>query len=142
MWDHAQTEDNGFITLKPDDKITRIVLCTGKVYYDLLEEREAKKLDDVYLLRLEQLYPFPVQALTEELERFPKAKIIWCQEEPKNMGAWTFVEPKIEALLEDLDHVMTRPVYAGRDEAASPATGLLKRHQAQQAKLVRDALTG
>ncbi|MBI1180792.1 MAG: 2-oxoglutarate dehydrogenase E1 component [Alphaproteobacteria bacterium] len=142
MHDHAQTEKDGFIKLKPDDQISRVVICTGKVYYDLLEEREAKKLSDVYLLRVEQLYPFPQDSLTEELERFPHAKVVWCQEEPQNMGAWTFVEPFIEATLEDLDHFVKRPVYAGRPAAASPATGLLTRHQAQQAKIVHDALMG
>ncbi|MFN3233184.1 MAG: 2-oxoglutarate dehydrogenase E1 component [Alphaproteobacteria bacterium] len=144
MWDHAQTNaDSGeFLELKPDEQITRLVICSGKVYYDLLEEREKQKLDDVYLLRLEQLYPFPVQALTEEFERFPHAKVIWCQEEPKNMGAWTFVEPQIEEILEGLDHFVTRPIYAGRDAAASPATGLASRHARQQDKLVKQALTG
>ncbi len=144
MWDHAQTEagSGNFLELKADEQITRLVICTGKVYYDLLEEREKQKLDDVYLLRMEQLYPFPVQALTAEFERFPHAKVIWCQEEPKNMGAWTFVEPQIEEILEELDHFVTRPIYAGRDAAASPATGLASRHARQQARLVKQALTG
>ncbi|MEN3951898.1 2-oxoglutarate dehydrogenase E1 component [Iodidimonas sp. SYSU 1G8] len=142
MWDHAQTEKTGFIKLKPDDEISRVVICSGKVYYDLLEERDAKGLNDVYLLRVEQLYPFPGDSLAEEIERFPRAKIVWCQEEPQNMGAWTFVEPFIEKTLEDLDHFVKRPVYVGRPAAASPATGLLARHQAQQAKLVHDALLG
>jgi 2-oxoglutarate dehydrogenase E1 component len=142
MPDHAQTESEGYGKLKPDDQITRVVICTGKVYYDLLEEREAKKLHDVYLMRIEQLYPFPGDSLLEELERFPHAKIVWCQEEPQNMGAWTFVEPFIEKTLEDLDHFVKRPVYAGRPAAASPATGLLSRHQEQQARLVHAALIG
>ena len=81
------------IKLVKDDKIRRVVLCTGKVYYDLYEEREKRGIDDVYLLRVEQLYPFPLKALVGELSRFKKADIVWCQEEPKNMGAWTFVEP-------------------------------------------------
>jgi 2-oxoglutarate dehydrogenase E1 component len=142
MPDHAQTESSGFLTLRPDDEITRVVICSGKVYYDLLEEREARKLADVYLMRIEQLYPFPRDSLLEELERFPRARVIWCQEEPQNMGAWTFVEPFIEKTLEDLDHVSKRPVYVGRPAAASPATGLLSRHQEQQARLVHGALTG
>jgi 2-oxoglutarate dehydrogenase E1 component len=75
-----------------DNKIRRVVLCSGKVYYDLFEEREKRGIDDVYLLRVEQLYPFPVKALIQELSRFPNADMVWCQEEPKNMGAWTFVE--------------------------------------------------
>jgi 2-oxoglutarate dehydrogenase E1 component len=142
MPDHAQTEKSGYGKLLPDDEITRVVICTGKVYYDLLEEREAKKLHDVYLMRVEQLYPFPSDSLLEELERFPRAKIVWCQEEPQNMGAWTFVEPFIEKILEDIDHFVKRPVYVGRPAAASPATGLLSRHQQQQAKIVHDALMG
>ncbi|MGE0665931.1 MAG: 2-oxoglutarate dehydrogenase E1 component [Sphingomonadales bacterium] len=142
MWDHAQTESEGYGKLKPDDQITRVVICTGKVYYDLLEEREARKLSDVYLLRIEQLYPFPGDSLQEELERFPHAKVIWCQEEPQNMGSWTFVEPFIEKTLEDLDHFVKRPVYVGRKAAASPATGLLSRHKEQQARIVHDALMG
>ncbi|MEN3975684.1 2-oxoglutarate dehydrogenase E1 component [Emcibacter sp. SYSU 3D8] len=142
MWDHAQTEKEGYGKLKPDDQITRVVICSGKVYYDLLEEREARKLSDVYLMRIEQLYPFPGDSLQEELERFPHAKVIWCQEEPQNMGAWTFVEPFIEKTLEDLDHFVKRPVYVGRPAAASPATGLLSRHKEQQARIVHDALIG
>ncbi len=142
MPDHAQTESAGYGKLKPDDQITRVVICTGKVYYDLLEEREAKKLHDVYLMRIEQLYPFPGDSLLEELERFPHAKIVWCQEEPQNMGAWTFVEPFIEKTLEDLDHFLKRPVYVGRPAAASPATGLLSRHKDQQARLLAAALVG
>ena len=142
MPDHAQTESEGYGKLKPDDQITRVVICSGKVYYDLLEEREAKKLNDVYLMRIEQLYPFPNDSLLEELERFPHAKVVWCQEEPQNMGAWTFVEPFIEKTLEDLDHFVKRPVYVGRPAAASPATGLLSRHKEQQARIVHDALMG
>ena len=87
------------IKLAKDDKIRRVVLCSGKVYYDLYEEREKRGIDDVYLLRVEQLYPFPVKALATELARFKNADIVWCQEEPKNMGAWSFVEPYLEWVL-------------------------------------------
>ena len=80
------------IKLVSDDKIRRVVLCTGKVYYDLYEEREKRGIDDIYLLRLEQLYPFPTKALVAELTRFKQAEIVWCQEEPRNMGAWSFVD--------------------------------------------------
>lgn len=141
MWDHAQTEKEGYLKLKKDDQITRVVLCSGKVYYDLLEEREKRGLDDVYLMRVEQLYPFPKRVLGEEIARFPHAKVVWCQEEPKNMGSWTFVEPFIEEVLEEGEHFITRPHYAGRAAAAAPATGLLSRHNAQQAALVNEALT-
>ena len=88
------------MTLVRDDKIRRVVLCTGKVYYDLFEEREKRGIDDVYLLRVEQLYPFPVKSLATELARFKAADVVWCQEEPKNMGAWTFVEPYLEWVLD------------------------------------------
>ncbi len=141
MWDHAQSEKEGYLKLKKDEQIKRVVLCTGKVYYDLLEEREARGLDDTYLMRIEQLYPFPKKVLGEEIARFPKAQIVWCQEEPQNMGAWTFVDRLIEDVLDGAGHFVTRPLYAGRPAAASPATGLLSRHNAQQAELVDTALS-
>ena len=84
---------------RPDDKIKRVVMCSGKVYYDLLEERDARGIDDIYLLRFEQFYPFPAQSAVKELERFKQAEMVWCQEEPKNQGAWTFIEPNIEWVL-------------------------------------------
>ena len=98
LWDDAQ-KGNSTQKLKADDKIKRVVLCSGKVYYDLLAERDAQGLDDVYLLRVEQLYPVPTISLTQELGRFPKADFVWCQEEPKNQGAWSFIEPEIETIL-------------------------------------------
>ncbi len=125
----------------PDDEIKRVVLCTGKVFYDLEAERDAREQSDITMLRLEQIAPFPEKALEAELARFPQADIVWCQEEPQNMGAWTFVAPKIEALLLKLDGACKRPRYAGRTEAASPATGQNKVHLAEQAALVNDALT-
>ena len=90
---------------------------------------------------MEQLYPFPMNALKEELGRFPKAEVVWCQDEPKNMGYWQFVEPRIEATLTAMDHGSKRPRYVGRNDSASPATGLASRHAAEQAKLVDEALT-
>ena len=93
LWDDAQILPNEKIKLVADDKIRRVVLCSGKVYYDLYEEREKRGIDDVYLLRVEQLYPFPTKALVAELSRFKQAEIVWCQEEPRNMGAWPFVDP-------------------------------------------------
>ena len=81
---------------KADDKIKRVVMCSGKVYYDLLAERDAQGIDDIYLLRVEQFYPFPTLSLVKELARFPNADFVWCQEEPKNQGAWSFIEPEIE----------------------------------------------
>ncbi|MCI5059575.1 MAG: 2-oxoglutarate dehydrogenase E1 component [Alphaproteobacteria bacterium] len=135
LWDHDMNE-----LAKPKD-IKRVVLCSGKVYYDLLQERRERDIKDVLILRLEQLYPFPHEALAEELKQYMNADIIWCQEEPKNMGAWFFVEPEIEQVLNGLKHKVTRPVYAGRVAAASPATGFAKQHAAEQAKLVDEALS-
>ena len=107
------------IKLAPDDKIRRVVLCSGKVYYDLLEEREKRGINDVYLLRLEQLYPFPAKALLDELSRFKNAEMVWCQEEPKNMGGWTFVEPYVDWVLEQMGRTGERPRYVGRPASAS-----------------------
>ena len=127
--------------LAADGKIRRVVLCSGKVYYDLLETREERGIDDVYLLRVEQFYPFPAKSVIDELKRFPKADIVWCQEEPKNMGGWTFVEPYLEFCLEKAGMKTTRAIYAGRQASASTATGLLSKHKAQQDALVDAALT-
>lgn len=140
LWDDAQ-KGNSDTKLVADDKIKRVVMCSGKVYFDLLEERDARGLDDVYLLRVEQFYPFPAMALTKELERFKNAEMVWCQEEPKNQGAWSFIEPNIEWCLSRIKAKHTRPVYAGRAASASPATGLASQHKAQQAALVNEALT-
>ncbi|HET8726643.1 MAG TPA: 2-oxoglutarate dehydrogenase E1 component, partial [Alphaproteobacteria bacterium] len=126
---------------KRDEGVRRVVLCSGKVYYDLKKERDEKGRDDVTILRLEQLYPFPRKALGEELSKYPNADVVWCQEEPENMGAWFFVDRKIEALLHEIGHRCKRPIYAGRKEAAAPATGLLRRHNQEQAKLIDEALT-
>ncbi|MEP6067647.1 MAG: 2-oxoglutarate dehydrogenase E1 component [Paracoccaceae bacterium] len=140
LWDDAQ-QGNSETTLVSDDKIKRVVMCSGKVYFDLLEERDARGIDDVYLLRVEQFYPFPAISAVQELERFKQAEIIWCQEEPKNQGAWTFIEPNIEWVLGRIGAKHTRPRYVGRATSASPATGLASQHKAQQAALVNDALT-
>jgi len=125
---------------KPKD-IKRVVICSGKVYYDLLQERRERKIKNILILRLEQFYPFPEESLNEELSQYPNAEIIWCQEEHKNMGGWDFVNPRLESVLTDMKHKSSRPVYVGREEAASPATGSLKKHNEQQAKLVDEALT-
>lgn len=129
----------GTDALIKDEAIRRVLLCSGKVYYDLLEERENQKITDIYLLRLEQIYPFPHKSLIRELSRFPNAEIIWCQEEPQNAGAWFFVDRRIEGVLEEIDHKARRPKYIGRPEAASPATGSHKRHVAEQAALYEAA---
>jgi len=127
--------------LVADGDVRRVVLCSGKVYYDLYAARADRRIKDVALVRLEQIYPFPKVSLTNELQRYPRADVVWCQEEPSNMGAWTFVDRRIEALLLELDGAAKRPTYVGRDEAASPATGLAKRHAKEQEKLVQEALT-
>jgi len=140
LWDDAQ-KGHSDTQLKPDAEIKRVVMCSGKVYYDLLEERDARGIDDVYLMRIEQFYPFPALSLIKELERFKDAEMVWCQEEPKNQGAWGFIEPNIEWALTRIGAKHTRPVYAGRATSASPATGLASSHKAQQAALVNEALT-
>jgi 2-oxoglutarate dehydrogenase E1 component len=139
LWDDAQ-KGHSKTKLKPDDKIRRVVLCTGKVYFDLLAARDAAGIDDVYLLRVEQLYPVPRKSLATELMRFKKAEVIWCQEEPKNMGAWTHIEPALETLLAEIGAKNGRAVYAGRVASASPATGLASRHKYEQETLVKEAL--
>ena len=133
LWDDAEAPGvpKTTIKLKPDAEIRRVVLCTGKVYYDLLEDREKRGIDDVYLLRLEQLYPFPAKALLDELNRFKTAEIVWCQEEPKNMGAWAFVQPYIDWVLEQMGRGGERPRYVGRTASASTATGLMRTHLLQ-----------
>ncbi|MBQ0824156.1 2-oxoglutarate dehydrogenase E1 component [Microvirga terrae] len=128
--DDAQLGREG-IKLVKDDKIRRVVICTGKVYYDLLEEREKRGIDDVYLLRVEQLYPFPAKSVAAELSRFKKADVVWCQEEPKNMGSWTFVEPYLEWVLKTAGSKVDRPRYVGRPASAATATGLMSKHTAQ-----------
>ncbi|MGR3466855.1 MAG: 2-oxoglutarate dehydrogenase E1 component [Shimia sp.] len=140
LWDDAQY-GNSDTKLVADDKIKRVVMCSGKVYYDLLEERDNRGIEDIYLLRVEQFYPFPAQSAVQELSRFKNAQMIWCQEEPKNQGAWTFIEPNLEWVLGRIGAKHTRPVYVGRATSASPATGLASAHKAQQAALIDDALT-
>ncbi|MEM1066454.1 MAG: 2-oxoglutarate dehydrogenase E1 component, partial [Pseudomonadota bacterium] len=140
LWDDAE-QGNSETKLVADEKIKRVVMCSGKVYYDLLEERDARGIDDIYLMRIEQFYPFPALSLVKELERFGNADFVWCQEEPKNQGGWFFMEPNIEWVLTRIGAKHTRPSYAGRAAAASPATGLASAHKAQQAALVNEALT-
>jgi 2-oxoglutarate dehydrogenase E1 component len=140
LWDDAQLHPGEATTLAPDDKIRRVVLCSGKVYFDLYEEREKRGIDDVYLLRVEQLYPFPMKALVQELARFKRAEIVWCQEEPRNMGGWHFIEPYVEWVLNQVGGESRRPRYAGRPASAATATGLASKHLAQLKTLLDDAL--
>ena len=140
LWDDAQALNGEKIKLLPDDKIRRVVLCSGKVYYDLYEEREKRGLDDIYLLRIEQLYPFPSKALVAELARFKEAEMVWCQEEPRNMGAWFFVDVFLQWALNQIGarHRMLR--YAGRPASASTAVGQMSKHLAQLKQLLDEAL--
>ncbi len=140
LWDDAQYLDNQPIKLVKDSKIRRVVLTAGKVYYDLYEEREKRGINDIYLLRVEQLYPFPAKALITELSRFRNAEMVWCQEEPKNMGAWSFIDPYLEWVLAHIDAKHQRVRYTGRPAAASPATGLMSKHLAQLEAFLEDAL--
>jgi 2-oxoglutarate dehydrogenase E1 component len=127
--------------LVADDKVRRVVLCSGKLYFDLLKERRGRKIADIALIRIEQLHPFPFNALGKLIGRYANADFVWCQEEPQNAGAWHFVDRRIEHVLIGLPTKVKRPIYVGRPEAAATATGLLKRHIKEQAKLVDEALT-
>jgi 2-oxoglutarate dehydrogenase E1 component len=127
-------------TIAADEAVRRVVLCTGKVYFDLVRARAANGSNRVALVRIEQLYPFPSNSLAKILQRYRNAEIVWCQEEPQNMGAWNFVDRRIEEVFAELDIAAKRPRFAGRVAAASPATGLFKRHIEEQANLVADAL--
>ena len=127
--------------IAPEEQVRRIVLCSGKVYYDLLQARRDQGIKDVALIRLEQIYPYPRKTLARLIAQYPKAEVVWCQEEPENMGAWTFLDRRIEASLADAGRQGARPRYVGRREAASPATGYYKTHNAEQEALVAQALS-
>ncbi len=135
LWD----DDRDELALSKD--IRRVILCSGKVYYDLLQERRSKKIENVMIIRVEQLYPFPLSELADELSQYPNADVVWCQEEPKNQGAWSFVDPLIEEALISVKHKVGRARYVGRVAAAAPATGINSRHLAEQTKLVNEALS-
>jgi 2-oxoglutarate dehydrogenase E1 component len=124
------------IRLVADAEIRRVVLCSGKMYYDLLEEREKRGLRNTYLLRVEELYPFPASEIAAELIRFKKADVVWCQEESKNMGAWSFIEPLLEEVLGCIKSTCIRVRYVGRAASASPATGVMSQHLDQLHKIM------
>jgi len=137
LWDHALDEENGFIKLKESSKIKKVILCSGKVYFDLLDAREKLKKDDVVLYRIEQLYPFPAKSLVKEIKKYANnAKFYWCQEEPKNMGAWFSVRDYIQWTLETINANNNKISYIGRSPDASPATGYAKRHISQQQEII------
>ncbi|MCU0893348.1 MAG: 2-oxoglutarate dehydrogenase E1 component [Rhodospirillales bacterium] len=127
--------------LAADDKVRRLVLCTGKVYYDLLQDRRERGIDDVALVRVEQLYPWPRALVIEQLQKYSNAQLVWCQEEPANAGAWTFVLPRLINILEELKRDPILPTYVGRKASASPATGLFKIHEQEQRLLCEQALS-
>jgi len=141
LYDDAQMLPNEKIKLVADDKIRRVLLCSGKVYYDLYEEREKRDIDDMYFMRVEQLYPVPLKALVQELARFKNAEVLWCQEEPRNMGSWHFIEPYLEWVLNQIHAPNRRPRYAGRAASAATATGLMSKHLAQLKAMLDEALS-
>ena len=141
LTDHADLKGYGLIKLKKDKNIKKVVVCSGKVYFDLIEAREKIKNDQVYIIRIEQLYPFPVKTLAKELKRFKKAgKFYWCQEEPQNMGAWNTARNYIQWTLDYIKAKNREVNYIGRKPAASPASGYLKKHLAQQKEIIEKVL--
>jgi 2-oxoglutarate dehydrogenase E1 component len=139
LWDHAiDPKSKGFIKLKESKKITKVILCSGKIYFDLIEARRKLKRDDVIFFRIEQLYPFPAKALAKELRPYTKnAKFYWCQEEPKNMGAWFSVRDYIQWTLDNIKANNNNISYIGRSPDASPATGYAKWHISQQQEIIK-----
>tara|TARA_S200000501_G_scaffold2778_1_gene2455 strand:- start:34 stop:630 length:597 start_codon:yes stop_codon:yes gene_type:complete len=139
LWDHAiDPKVKGFIKLKKPKKIKKVIICSGKIYFDLLEEREKLRKNDVVFYRIEQLYPFPAKSLANELKPYAKNAIFyWCQEEPKNMGAWFSVRDYIQWTLDNIKANNNKISYIGRSPDASPATGYLKRHILQQQEILK-----
>jgi 2-oxoglutarate dehydrogenase E1 component len=138
LWDHAiDPQSEGFIKLKKPEKIKKVILCSGKVYFDLLEAREKLKVDNVVLYRIEQLYPFPAKTLVKELKPYGKnATFHWCQEEPKNMGAWFSIRDYMQWTLDNIKAKNNQISYIGRSPDATPATGFAKRHISQQQEII------
>jgi len=143
MWDHSlDPKTKGFIKLKKNSEIKKVILCSGKVYFDLLEAREKLKKDDVVLFRIEQLYPFPAKSLVKELKPFAKnSNFFWCQEEPKNMGAWLLVRDYIQWTLTNIKAKNKEISYIGRSPDASPATGYAKRHLSEQQEIINEVFS-
>ena len=139
--DHADYKKYGLVTLKDDKKIKKVILCSGKIYFDLIEAREKNENKEVYIIRIEQLYPFPAKTLAQELKRFKKkSKFYWCQEEPQNMGAWNTVKNYIDRCLDYIKAENKEVTYIGRKPAASPASGYLKKHLAEQNEILEKVL--
>ena len=134
--DHAYTDDSKTIELKKDNKIQKVVMCSGKIYFDLLEASEKSKNDKVVFIRIEQLYPFPAKTLAKILKRYVNAEFIWCQEEPKNMGAWNTVRNYIDRTLEITGFKNDKVLYIGRNASSTTATGNFNKHLAEQKKIL------
>ena len=138
--DDAYKKENNLISLKKDNKIKKVVMCSGKIYYDLIEEREKTKNGDIVFVRLEQLYPFPAKTLAKILKRYKNANFFWCQEEPKNMGAWNTVRNYIERTLEMINFKDINIKYVGRSASSTTATGNANKHLAQQKEILEKIL--
>ena len=138
--DDAYDREKKLISLKKDGKIKKVVMCSGKIYYDLVEAREKNKKDKVIFVRLEQLYPFPAKTLANVLKRYKNAEFLWCQEEPKNMGAWNTVRNYIERTLEIINIKDINVKYVGRKASSSTATGNANKHLAQQKEILEKIL--
>jgi 2-oxoglutarate dehydrogenase E1 component len=124
------------------EKVKRVLFCTGKIYYELLEEREKNNIDNIAIVRIEQLAPFPWDKVAREVARYGNAEVAWVQEEPKNMGAWSFIQPRIATATKTLNNKEMRATYFGRKPAAATATGLGGRaHNAEQGAIIKSALT-
>ena len=134
--DHAYIKGSKIIELKKDHKIERVVMCSGKIYFDLLEAREKSKNNSLTIVRIEQLYPFPAKTLAKVLKRYKNADFIWCQEEPKNMGAWNTVRNYIDRTLEIIEFENNRVQYIGRNASSTTATGNYNKHLAEQKKIL------
>ncbi len=140
LWDDADYNPlEGEVHLQADAKIKRVILCSGKVYYDLFEHRESLKCDNVYIMRIEQLFPYPGDRLEKELSRFPNAEIIWVQEEPQNMGAWAYIRGFLEQTFEKIDSKTKLLRYVGRKASASTATGIASKHKAEVQAIMDEA---
>ena len=134
--DHSYIKNSKIIELKKDKKIEKVVICSGKIYFDLLEAREKSKNDKVVFIRIEQLYPFPAKTLAKVLKRYQNANFIWCQEEPKNMGAWNTVRNYIDRTLEIIEFKNKKVKYNGRNASSTTATGNYNKHLAEQKKIL------
>ena len=134
--DHAYIKNSNLIEIVKDKKIEKVVMCSGKIYFDLLEAREKTKNNKVIFIRLEQLYPFPAKTLAQILKKYKNADFIWCQEEPKNMGAWNTVRNYIDRILEIIQSKENKVKYVGRKASSSTATGNLNKHLAQQKEIM------